>query len=593
VNTACLRDWSIQATRRICIGLCFVALSVLAVACASSDRSDTRNRLPATISGVVITATGPAANAIVQIQGTPNQVRTDSVGRFTLHGQGLGGSRPVTITAWADEHFINWVKLDPASGPPPTELSLLLKPLFNNDNHQYNWFSFEGATGSASCGVCHREYPEWQSDMHSQAAVNPRFTSMFRGTDIQGRRSPPTEYITLDSAKLPDPSLPYYGPGFRLDFPQHAGTCATCHTPAAAKIEATNSCAWSGCHTELTADKAETQGYHIRGVLPVGIVGIGEEGVTCEFCHVISGSTLNPATGLPPPDQPGILSLHMRRPPDGEKQFFGTLTDVSRDVTYTPFLKSSQFCASCHFGVFGGVVSNMKMTGGTVIYNSYGEWLNSPYSDPKTGKSCQECHMARKDTQFSVPPERGGVARDYVAYHDHTMLGPSTSQTFMWQAATVKPELRRNGDELVLDVSVTNTGAGHAIPTDAPMRSVMLIIEARDSGGAPLTLREGPVLPDWAGGFAGQPGRGYARILKDNWTGQTPATAFWRATTEVLDTRLKPLSADVSRYTFANPAGQPARITIKLVWRRAFESLARQKGWTDPDIIMFEETINP
>ena len=44
-------------------------------------------------------------------------------------------------------------------------------------------------------------------------------------------------------------------------------------------------------------------------------------------------------------------------------------------------------------GVFGGVVGAGHVTGGVEIDNSYGEWLDSPYSDPKTGQTCQDCHM--------------------------------------------------------------------------------------------------------------------------------------------------------------------------------------------------------
>ena len=389
---------------------------------------------------MVTNANGPVADALVQVQGTPNQTKTTADGRFTLHGEGLGGSTAVTITAWAQEHFIGWMMLDPKQAPTQDAVRLTLQPLFDGDNHEYTWFKQDGISGSASCGLCHREYKEWQADSHSQSAINPRFVSMFRGTNVAGKKGQPTQMVSMDKALPPDPALPDYGPGFRLDFPDHAGTCAACHTPVAGKTPTTNSCAWSGCHTSLTADKAEAAKQpDVRGILPVGIFGIAEEGVTCEFCHVINGANLDPKTQLPPPDQPGIMSLKLRRPPDGEHQFFGTLSDSSREqVTYSPFMETSQFCAACHFGVFGGVVSNMKMTGGTVIYNSYGEWLESPYSNPDTGKTCQDCHMPKKDVQYTVFAEKGGTARSPGSYHDHTMPG-GNSQALLWSAVTMTP----------------------------------------------------------------------------------------------------------------------------------------------------------
>ena len=570
--------------------VCGAAVVVVLAACAQFGD---RGRLPSSLSGRVVDASGPVADALVQLQGTPNQVRTDAAGRFTLHGQGLGGSQAVTVTAWAADHFIAWTTVVPGSAATATAgVELTLRPLFDRDNHQYTWFKFEGNSGSASCGVCHREYKEWQADPHSQSAVNPRFVSMFRGTDVHGRKGQLTQFVSETKVLPPDPALPHYGPGFRLDNPDTAGTCAACHAPVAARVETTNSCSWSGCHKSLTAEKAATQGYHIGGVLPVGNVGIGEEGVACEFCHVIVGSTIDPRTGLPPPDQPGIMSLHLRRPPDGEKQFLGTITDASREVSYQPFFKESQYCASCHFGVFGGVVSNMKMTGGTVIYNSFGEWKDSPYSDPQTGKTCQQCHMAAKDTLYSVPPDRGGIARDYVTYHDHTMLGPSTSAAFMWSAVSVTPTAALDGTALRVRVDVMNDRTGHAVPTDAPMRSVMLVVEVRDAAGELLVLRDGPSLPEWTGDQAGKPGRAFARILKDNWTGEAPASAFWRATTVLEDTRLFPFQANRSEYVFALPESHRGslQVSVRLIYRRAFQALAQQKGWNDPDIMMYEST---
>lgn len=580
---------------------------LLLVACMGEDSS---TRLPATISGTVNNSNGPVANAIVQIQGTTNRVRSAQDGTFTIHGEGLGKSDPVTLTAWTDDHFISWVKLDPQQpvwhdeGGQGQGISLSLKPIFNKDNHEYNWFKFEGISGSASCGICHREYKEWQTDMHSQSAVNPRFISMFRGSNMEGKRSPLTHMIAEGKAQLPDLALPYYGPGFRLDNPEHAGTCATCHAPLSAKTPTTNTCAWSGCHTSNTADRAQSVlNQDIRGVLPVGITDLASEGITCEFCHAIRNVIVDPKTKLPTADMPGIMSLELRRPPDGEHLFFGSLSDSNRaGVSFLPLQSESQFCAACHFGVFGGVVSNMKMTGGTVIYNSYGEWLDSPYSKPDSGRlrTCQDCHMPQKDTQYSVAPERGGVARDASNYHDHTMTGPSTSQTFMWTAVNMQSDVKRDGQLVRVHVNVTNDNTGHAVPTDAPMRSVMLVVQALDAKGNVLAQTEGPTLPDWTGNYTGQAGKAFARILKDNWTGEVPTSAFWRQVTVVEDTRLFPFKTDSTSYAFALPAsadagkkitGADVTVKVKLVYRRAFQKLAQQKGWTDPDLVMAEATL--
>ncbi len=587
--------WSLLLPQTFVGLVIIVAGFMLLVACAG-ETPDVR--LPATLSGTVSNSNGPVANAMVQIQGTTNKTMTAQDGTFTIHGEGLGGSVGVTVTAWANDHFIAWQHIDPQQFNEPDgigqnqPLKLTLQAIFDKDNHQYNWFKFEGVSGSASCGICHREYKEWQIDMHSQSAINPRFVSMFRGSNMQGKRSPPTQMIAEGKAQPPDPALPYYGPGFRLDNPDHAGTCAACHTPMAAKTPSTNSCAWSGCHSSNTADRAETIGKDVRGVTPVSISDLALEGISCEFCHAIRNVIIDPITKMPTADMPGIMSLELRRPEDGHKMFFGTLTDSSRaEVSALPLQSESQFCAACHFGVFGGIVSNMKMTGGTIIYNSYGEWLNSPYSNPDTGKTCQDCHMPKKDTPYTVLAERGGVARNYPAYHDHTMTGPSTSQTLMWNAVKMQSAAKRDGQLLRVNVTIINDQTGHAVPTDAPMRSVMLIVQALDANGKMLAQKEGPTLPAWTGDYSGQAGKAFARILKDNWTGETPTAAFWRQTTIVEDTRLFPFKPDDTAYAFDLPDGVTASIKVKLVYRRAFQKLAQQKGWADPDIVMTEATL--
>jgi hypothetical protein len=545
--------------------------------------------LPAVVSGIVSDAKGPVADAIVQVKGTPNKTITAQDGTFTL--QGLGGITLTTITAWADGYFVGWTDLNPKDpvwldGKP---ITITLKPLYTTDNNQYDWFTFEGKQGAESCALCHREYAEWSADAHSQAAKNPRFETIYRGTNVQGQKGQPTRFGMNGLPLPPDPSQPYYGPGYRLDNPQRAGNCATCHTPVASKIPNRLNCGWSGCHTDLTTE--HSKGVIDTGVIPVSLTGNGAEGVSCEFCHKVGDVILDPKTKLPLPDMPGILSMKLYRPPDGEQVFFGTLVDVNRRVTYSPLEAKSEFCAPCHYGVFGGIVGPGTVSGGTLIYNSYGEWLDSPYSDPQTGKTCQECHMpVLDDTNFFVFPEHGGITRDYAAFHDHRMPG-ATDENLLRNSVTMTTTAHMQGSQVLVEVSITNDKTGHDVPTDAPMRHLILVVQAVDANGKRLTLDAGPVLPDWSGNYAGQPGRGYAKILQDEWTGESPTAAYWRPVSIVTDTRLAAFATDTSRYTFAAPANGVVTVEAHLIFRRAFQQLAEQKGWTDPDIVMEEETV--
>ena len=573
--------------KKVVFFLLLGSILVLAVAIDFSSLGQ-GYRLPETITGLVVDANGPVGNALLQVQGTPLKTTTAQDGTFTLAG--LGGATPLMLTAWVEGYFVGWAKVDPVSpeikaGQPVT---ITLKPLYTNDNHKYSWFSFEGVEGSASCGLCHREYPEWLADAHSKAAVNPRFISIYTGSDVNGNEGKLTRYNSEGKAVIPDSSAGYYGPGYRLDNPQRAGNCATCHTPLASTNVNTNNCGWSGCHTDLTAERAIQVDY---GVIPLHLTGDAADGISCDFCHKIGEVVLDPKTDLPYADKPGILSMVLYRPEEGQQVFFGTLLDVTRRVSYSPLQSESEYCAPCHYGVFGGVVGHNSVSGGVVIYNSYGEWLDSPYSDPETGQTCQECHMQVVDENYTVFPEKGGILRDYFDFHDHYMPGAS-DEHLLQNSVTMQNQAGHQGDQLTVEVKITNDRTGHHIPTDVPIRQMLLVVNAFDSAGKQLELVSGPTLPGWAGDYAANPGKAFAKVLRDEWTGEAPTAAYWRPVTIVEDTRLPALASDVTRYTFSLPAENIARVEVRLFFRRAFYELAKLKGWDDPDILMEEATIN-
>jgi hypothetical protein len=326
------------------------------------------------------------------------------------------------------------------------------------------------------------------------------------------------------------------------------------------------------------------------GVSPLHLTGDAAEGITCDFCHKVGSVTLDSHTNLPYADMPGILSMRLYRPEEGNQVFFGTFGDVARRVSYSPLESKSEFCAPCHYGVFGGVVGTQQVSGGVVIYNSYGEWLESPYSNPETGKTCQDCHMKVLDTKVSVFKEMGGIEREYVDLHEHYMPG-AADEEFLKNAVTMESTAKRVGDKVEVKVDVTNDKTGHHVPTDAPIRQMILVVQAFDAAGKPLSLQQGPVLPDYAGNYAKQPGKSFAKILKDEWTGEAPTGAYWRPVTILEDTRLAAMATDTTSYSFKLPAGQAAQVKVKLIFRRAFQELAEQKGWNDPDIVMAESTI--
>jgi hypothetical protein len=411
-------------------------------------------------------------------------------------------------------------------------------------------------------------YTEWQQDAHSQSAVNPHFLTMYNGTDLAGNQSPLTEYFCdrdYGCVPLPpDPSEPYFGPGYKLDFPETAGNCATCHVPVAA--------AYPGGAYQADINQ---------------ISGIEKEGVFCEFCHKIGAVTLDSRNGLPYPNLPGVMSMQLFRPEEGQQLFFGNFDDVTRRVSYLPLIEQSAYCAPCHFGVFWDVP----------VYNSFGEWLSSPYSDPLTGKTCQDCHMPVVDYDYFVYPEKGGLLRDRNRIFSHRMPGASDVK-LLQNAVTMTATASLEEDEVRVQVAITNDQTGHHVPTDSPLRHLILLVEAADGQGESLTLLDGPTVPYWggvgdpaAGYYAGLPGKAYAKVLQELWTYVMPSGAYWNQTRLVSDNRLAAFETDTSTYSFAAPQSGELEIKVSLLFRRAFIELMDQKDWEVPDIVMEQETI--
>jgi hypothetical protein len=525
----------------------------------------------ADLSGVVRDEHGPVAGALVQVQATRRSTTTDASGQFLFSG--LDISSPVSLSAWQAGYYI-------AGGqtclPGQQNIELRLKRLPTQDHPDYPWLSAYSASGvKGSCQDCHADpanqnstlpFDEWRRDAHSQTATNLRFLTLYSGTDVAGHPSPLTRYVfNKDYGPIPlppDPGQPYYGPGYKLDFPHSAGNCAACHTPAAIDQDA-------------------------YGVDPTALSGVGQEGVACDLCHKVGDVQLDPDTRLPYPNRPGILSFEFRRPPAGQQLFAGPYPDVAPgEDTYSPLQQQSRFCAPCHYGVFWN----------TPIYNSFGEWLASPYSNPLTGKTCQDCHMPAGRTDHFARLDRGGRQRDPASIFSHLMPGAG-DVNLLQNAVTLHTVTRRAGDQIVVDVAITNDKTGHHVPTDSPLRQMILVVTANHQDGLPLPQADGPRVPEWAGvgdpkngHYGGLPGKGYAKILEELWTEVSPSAAYWNPTRIVSDNRIAAQATDASRFTFDATSGGPVEIQVKLVFRRAFKALMAQKGWDIPDIEMATAT---
>ena len=481
------------------------------------------------------------------------------------------------ISVWAPDHYI---KTFPCNGNSPFEYPITLDPLNAIDNPNYAWIDADRRSNPAlNCATCHsdpasglNEYTEWNSDGHSSVFVDPYFWTMYMGTN------------TLQNPASAD------GLSLRSDYPAENAKCVFCHAPAALQVLQQG--------VDLASWNAQ---------LWSGRTNVETEGITCDVCHKVADVLIG-EDGRPFADRPGVLSFALLRPSSNALFYFGPWPDQKPGVPEnsggmehlagcSPVFSDSKFCAACHYGKFFDAV----------IYNSYGEWLESDYSkkqidsaDNKDYRSCQDCHMtSSQPVDGSSLAARSACSQRNHSFRDfsHNMMKrDNTGNPILIQgAATVVADAKKEQGKIKVKVTVVNSRAGHKFPTDSPLRQLILVVEARDKNGKLLAQVEGSTIPEWGGsddlpgGYAGKPGVIYANILKDKVTSTVPAIAYWNPTIPAWkgsDTRLDPFEEARSEYSFVAPSRGEAIITARLFYRYAFIDLIRQKGWPLQDILV-------
>ena len=156
----------------------------------------------------------------------------------------------------------------------------------------------------------------------------------------------------------------------------------------------------------------------------------------------------------------------------------------------------------------------------------------------------------------------------------------------------------RVGDQIEVSVDIFNDNTGHHIPTDSPLRHLILVVEAFDAEGKPLAQVGGPVVEEYAGVgnpeegyYAGLPGVVYAKILEDLWTEISPSGSYWNPTRVISDNRIAAMETASSDYVFIAPEQGGTDIRVRLIFRRAYIEIMDWKGWDVTDILMAEQII--
>jgi hypothetical protein len=461
--------------------------SVLTVSFTAWSNSQADN----SVTGKVVDVQGQVAGAKVRYQGSGAFHLTNAMGQFKLPAATKKTSR---VTAWKKGYAITAADLAGAM------IQLTLKPLPGVDNEDYAWIDPAPHPKQANnCGNCHVQiYQEWHGSAHARSAKNPRFLSLFGGTDGHGKPSPTWSVVD--------------------EHPIGSAVCASCHAPT---------------FNDPNLD------YDMRKV-----PGVAAQGVHCDYCHKVVDA---------PTDKLGLRfgrdGLTLLRPKAGALLTFGPLEDAYRpgeDFGHLPLYKESGYCASCHEGIVFGVH----------VYGTYSEWLKSPAKDK--GQQCQDCHMKPGGTLTNFAPGKGGIERDPLTLASHNLPGATADMLRQCLQADVKVDPDK--DRVNVQVTITARQVGHRVPTGFIDRNLALVVEASDVADNPVMLMKGPKLPAAAGKkLTGKPGFLYAKQLPNS-KGQVPSP-FWLPHSKVIDTRLHPEQADQQHFQFG-PTTKQVRVRL-------------------------------
>jgi hypothetical protein len=274
---------------------------------------------------------------------------------------------------------------------------------------------------------------------------------------------------------------------------------------------------------------------------------VAMQGVTCDFCHTISGDEHfgdNISSGAYKYPRKGDTAIKYGAHADARTT--NHLTKVSR------FLQSAEMCAICH--KFNHPLSGEK------LQDTYDEWKRGPYSG-KGGKRCQDCHMPQFTGQAADTGRERKDLHAHIFPGGHSELVKKVATVTLWGSVKGKSGKRTANLEAV----VKNVGSGHRMPTGLPgMREMWLEVVVRDAQGSCVFTNKMPIGIE-ALGTDGIP------------------TMPWNAVRFGEDTRIGPQESRQKGWEFPMPGVDSGPLKVKVsVYYRSISELAARTAGTEP-----------
>lgn len=274
------------------------------------------------------------------------------------------------------------------------------------------------------------------------------------------------------------------------------------------------------------------------------------EGVGCDACHSLVSVELS-AGGAIQKFDPGPV----KRGPIRDAM------SMAHDVAYSELHTKALVCAGCH---------EFRNADGVPIISTYSEWEQSAAA--KEGHTCQTCHMGLTRANV-VDPKVKRLEMSRVNLHE-VPGGHSIEQLHKALTVTMRPS--RDANDLVLEIQITNKGAGHAVPTGMPGRRIILAVDVRTSDGTTASEK-----------------RTYARLLHDA-AGkpiERDGECFAPGVTLASDTRIGAGERRVETLRFPISPEATAQVTLRLNYEHAPTGGPEDRTWLT--IYSEERTVQP
>ncbi|MFQ5646559.1 MAG: multiheme c-type cytochrome [bacterium] len=305
---------------------------------------------------------------------------------------------------------------------------------------------------------------------------------------------------------------------------------------------------------------------------------VAKEGITCDFCHTVTGFQGH---------EPGN-GLYLSTPGNTKYAPLKDSETKNHKCAESKLHSSSRFCGMCH--------QLEHYETGTLLISTFLEWEDAVEAAEDeaedTGKKpvilqCQQCHMSKGVNKFE--PRIGQSAqlapiRPHVGVHRfdganvflHNLLDLKVDHEKRKQRLSEAARLelvdigRSGATGLAFSVKVTNVGAGHKLPTGMlESRHIWLEVTVTDAGGETF-YRSGQLDGDYR---LAPDTRMFRAVLGDK--NGNPTLKIWEAAQKLSDTRLIPWKPKIEKFQVKNlPGGVPLKIRVALNYRPTYQEQA-------------------